>query len=143
MKIKKLALLLVLPLMLQSCITTMVVKEQRKANDIIQLYGWRNYQIVSYQYMETNTEEDLQKLLESYQNIIDNQKRRVIDYVLITSSSGGARETVPPGIYADYGFLLAKSGNIEKGLEMMRNEIKLYPESSVFVNKIIKIIENR
>jgi len=91
------------------------------------LYNWGNYQDVSYQYMKNNTEEDLDKLLVTYQYLIDNQKV--------------GRKVVPPGICADYGYFLIKNGKFDEGLTMMKMEIELYPESSVFIEGIIRRIE--
>jgi hypothetical protein len=91
------------------------------------LYNWGKYQQASYSYVKNNTEEDLEKLLKEYQYLIDNQN--------------GARKTVPPGIYADYGFLLVKQGKVKEGLELMKMEIALYPESAVFIERIIKRLE--
>ena len=117
MKLKNLVLILGLSLMVMSCATQKT------------LYNWGGYQEASYQYMKTNTEQDLEKLLVRYQYLIDNQK--------------GGRMVVPPGIYADYGFLLVKKGRVEEGLKLMKMEVVLYPESAVFVERIIKRIENQ
>ncbi|MDR1155091.1 MAG: DUF4810 domain-containing protein [Bacteroidales bacterium] len=116
-EIKKLLFALCLPLMAISC------APQKN------LYNWGGYQEASYQYMKSNTDKDLEKLLERYQYLIDNQK--------------GGRMAVPPGIYADYGFLLVKQGKVEEGIKLMKMEVALYPESAVFVERIIKRIENQ
>jgi hypothetical protein len=91
------------------------------------LYNWGKYQEASYSYVKTNTDEDLEKLLKEYQYVIENQK--------------AGRKTVPPGIYADYGYLLVKQGKIKEGIDMMKMEIALYPESAVFIEGIIKRLE--
>ena len=117
MKIKQFILLLGLPLMALSCVTQKT------------LYNWSGYQEASYQYMKSNTEQDLEKLLEKYQFLIDNQKT--------------GRQTVPPGMYADYGFLLVRQGKVEEGVKLMKMEVALYPESAVFVGRIIKRIEDQ
>ena len=118
MKLGKIIFILGLPLMLLSSCTT-----QKP------LYSWSNYQEASYQYMKSNTEQDLDRLLTRSQYIIDHQK--------------GLRKTVPPGVYADFGFLLLRRGRTEEGLKLMRMEVALYPESAVFVERIIKRIENQ
>ena len=115
--IRKLVFMLCLPLMALSCTTQST------------LYSWGSYQEASYQYMKSNTDQDLDKLLVRYQYIIDNQKK--------------GRKVVPPGIYADYGFLLVKKGRVEEGLKLMKMEVALYPESAVFVGRIIKRIEDK
>jgi len=91
------------------------------------LYTWGNYQSATYKYVKNNTPEDEETLLQAYQYILDNQKE--------------GRKVVPPGICADYGFLLVKKGKIQEGIELMKLEIILYPESAVFVERIIKRLE--
>jgi hypothetical protein len=91
------------------------------------LYNWGKYQEASYAYVKNNTDEDLEKLMKEYQYIIDNQKDGL--------------KKVPPGIYADYGYLLVKQGKIKEGLELLKLEIVLYPESAVFIEGIIKRLE--
>ena len=46
---------------------------------------------------------------------------------------------MPPGIYADYGFVLLQSGKTEEGNAMLEKEISLYPESKIFIARIIKM----
>jgi hypothetical protein len=91
------------------------------------LYNWGKYQEASYSYVKNNTEGDLEKLLKEYQYIINNQK--------------AGRKAVPPGIYADYGYLLVKQGKVEEGIELMKKEVALYPESAAFIEGIIKRLE--
>jgi hypothetical protein len=54
---------------------------------------------------------------------------------------GGIRGVVPPGIYADHGFMLFKQGKTKEALDYMKMEIGLYPESAVFIGRIIKQLE--
>jgi hypothetical protein len=91
------------------------------------LYNWGKYQEASYSYVKTSTDEDLEKLLKEYQYLIENQK--------------AGRKTVPPGIYADYGYLLVKQGKIKEGIALMKMEVALYPESATFIEGIIKRLE--
>jgi hypothetical protein len=87
------------------------------------LYTWGNYTNATYDFIKTSTDGDRDKLLKTYESMIKKQK--------------GVRQCVPPGIYADYGYLLIKTGNPEKGKEMLLQEIALYPESKVFVERIV------
>jgi len=48
---------------------------------------------------------------------------------------------VQPGICAEYGYLLIKQGKREEGLQLLKKEIELYPESKVFITRIIKQFE--
>jgi hypothetical protein len=93
------------------------------------LYNWGASQEAAYRYIKNNTEQDMEKLLQEYQKVVDNQKE--------------GRKTVPPGIYADYGFFLVKQGKTEEGLKPMKMEVALYPESAVFIERIIKRLEEQ
>ena len=53
----------------------------------------------------------------------------------------GLRKTVPPGLNAEYGFLLCKQGKKEEGIKYLKAEIALYPESATYVSRIIKQLE--
>ena len=44
----------------------------------------------------------------------------------------------PPGICAEYGYLLYKQGQQERGLRLLEREIQLYPESTFFIGNLIK-----
>ena len=41
----------------------------------------------------------------------------------------------------DYGFLLIQKGNKADGIANLKKEIALYPESKVFIDRILKLIE--
>ncbi len=91
------------------------------------LYTWSNYTNSSYNYLKNSDEKSTQELIESYQTIIEKQK--------------GSRGVVPPGIYADYGFLLLQANKTAEGRAMLLQEIALYPESKVFIERILKMTE--
>jgi hypothetical protein len=92
-----------------------------------QLYTWGNYEKTSYNYLKNSDEKSTQELVEDYQKIIEKQK--------------GTRGVVPPGICADYGFLLLQDGKKAEGKKMLMKEVALYPESKVFIDRILKMIE--
>jgi len=92
------------------------------------LYSWGDYQERSYNYIKEENTKSLETLIETYEKIISKQT--------------GSRKTVPPGIYADYGYLLYKQGKTQEGLAFLNKEIALYPESTVFISRIIKNIQN-
>jgi hypothetical protein len=48
---------------------------------------------------------------------------------------------VPPGVYADYGFILLQASKTDQGREMLEREVALYPESKQFIDRILKLIE--
>ena len=91
------------------------------------LYSWHDYEDITYQYNKKHTEELKVKVLEEYQNMIQKQN--------------GIRATVPPGMYAEYGYMLYKTGKKEEGIRFLKEEIKLYPESEVYISRIIKQLE--
>lgn len=91
------------------------------------LYTWGNYDAVSYNYIKNETDQSLDDLLKTYDKLMANQK--------------GLRKALPPGLCADYGFFLLKKGEKAKALEMLKNEVALYPESATFINRIIKKLE--
>jgi hypothetical protein len=91
------------------------------------LYSWSNYDDTSYKYFKNNDDKSTEQLIATYQKLIEKQT--------------GTRMTVPPGIYADYGFLLLQSNKTEEGKEMLEKEIALYPESKIFVDRILKMFE--
>lgn len=91
------------------------------------LYTWSNYPITSYNYLKNSDDKSTQELIKTYQIIIEKQK--------------GSREVVPPGIYADYGFILLQANKTAEGKAMLLNEIALYPESKVFIERILKMTE--
>jgi len=91
------------------------------------LYSWGKYEITSYNYLKNSDEKSTQELIETYQKIIEKQK--------------GSRGVVPPGIYADYGFILLQANRTEEGKAMLLKEVSIYPESKIFIDRILKMIE--
>jgi len=50
---------------------------------------------------------------------------------------------VPPGVYADYGYLLFKQGKPDQAITYFRKEAVLYKESKYLMDSIISRIEQR
>ena len=50
---------------------------------------------------------------------------------------------VPPGIYAEYGFALYEEGNHQAAIAYFKKEADKWPESRVFMTKLIAIAGNR
>lgn len=92
------------------------------------LYSWKNYEKTSYNFYKNQTPESAEALMATYAQIIEKQE--------ISST-----KIVPPGTYAEYGFLLVQRGKKEDGLAMLKREIDYYPESKVFVERIIKMLD--
>ena len=91
------------------------------------LYSWYNYEDATYQYNKKRTDETKVKMMEQYLKLIQKQK--------------GTRKVVPPGLYAEYGYVLYMCGIKEEGLDFLKQEIKLYPESETYISRIIKQLE--
>lgn len=91
------------------------------------LYSWYNYEDATYQYSKRSTDKLKAEMMEQYLKMTQNQK--------------GVRGVVPPGLYAEYGYALYMSGKKEEGLNLLKEEIKLYPESETYISRIIKQLE--
>lgn len=91
------------------------------------LYSWYGYQGEYYRYVKNGDEDSVNNLIKQYEKMIAKPRDQ--------------RGVVPPGIYADYGWLLIESGKTEEGKAMLAKEIELYPESEVFVGSILKRLE--
>jgi len=91
------------------------------------LYSFDKYQQASYNYLKKADEKSINEIMEQYQKIITKQK--------------GTRKVTPPGMLADYGFFLIQRGDLKKGKERLNKEILLYPESKIFIDRILKLIE--
>ena len=48
---------------------------------------------------------------------------------------------IPPGVNAEYGYILIKQGKEKEGIEYLNKEIQLYPESAIFIERIKKEYE--
>ncbi len=92
-----------------------------------ELYSWYDSEDATYQYTKRLTDEKLEKAMVQYQKVIAKQK--------------GTRKVVPPGVNAEYGYLLYKAGKKDEGLALLKAEITAYPESETFISRIIKQLE--
>lgn len=61
----------------------------------------------------------------------------VLDDIITHANDKSTSGRVPPGIYADYGYLLALNGKNSEALAKYNQERELYPESSVFIENMI------
>jgi hypothetical protein len=91
------------------------------------LYSWEKYNIASYNYLKVPDEKTEIALIANYEKIINKQR--------------GTRRAIPPGVYADYAFILLQKGEYEKGNSMLEKEIELYPESKIFIDRIINMMK--
>jgi hypothetical protein len=56
----------------------------------------------------------------------------------IISESNQKTMRVPPGVYANLGFIHLKANDSDKAIEYFMLEKKIYPEAEVFMNNLIK-----
>ena len=140
----KIVILAIAVVMLSSCGTTSP------------LYYWggmqsgtTTYENLAYQSYKKQTPKSLCGLIAVYENMVTNP--------------GGTRQVPPPGICAEYGYLLLTPGTaetfmnnatpaqkklfnssdfnaafLERGKELLLKEIELYPESAKFIEPLIK-----
>lgn len=88
------------------------------------LYNWRDYVDSSYRYYKQQTPESTEHLMKTYEAMI--------------KKPNGSRKTIAPGICAEYGYFLIQNGKREEGVTMFQKEKELYPESTVFMDRLIK-----
>ena len=113
------------------------------------LSGVSSYEKLSYGFYDRQTPESVCELVAMYENIINHP--------------GGTRNCPPPGVCAEYGYLLLMPGTAETfekyatprqrkcfstsayassfrtlGLEMLNKEMQLYPESVEFIKPLLK-----
>jgi hypothetical protein len=88
-----------------------------------QRYGWGTYDPSLYAYYKDPTKETA--LAES------------LAAVITTADSNHA--LVPPGIYAEYGYLQLQEGKNLAAVELFKQEESHWPESKVFMDRMIKV----
>lgn len=125
-----------------------------------QLYYWggvkngiSKYEELAYRSYDRQTPESLCELIVLYEDM--------------TSNPGGTRNTIPPGICAEYGYILLQEQTLssfekyatrkqkkifdtedysslflEKGILMLQKEIDLYPESEKFITPLLNRIKS-
>lgn len=111
--------------------------------------GTTTYENLAYKSYKKQTPQSLCGLIAVYENMVTNP--------------GGTRQVPPPGICAEYGYLLLTPGTaetfmnnatpaqkklfnssdfnaafLERGKEMLLKEIEFYPESAKFIGPLIK-----
>ncbi|KLN60372.1 hypothetical protein WH96_11495 [Kiloniella spongiae] len=58
-----------------------------------------------------------------------------------TITKGEEKGLVPPGIYAEYGYLLLESGNAKDSILYFKKERDAWPESATLMQAMIKVAE--
>jgi hypothetical protein len=88
-----------------------------------QRYGWGTYDPSLYAYYK------------------DPTKKVALEESLaaIVSTADSHHALVPPGIYAEYGYLQLQEGKNSAAVELFKQEEAHWPESKVFMERMIKV----
>jgi hypothetical protein len=89
-------------------------------------YAWNNYD---------------SKLYDHYKD--PSQKEEFAIALKETLADAEASNRVPPGIYAEYGFLLYEQGDSLQAIQYYQKEYDMWPESRVFMSKMINSAQKR
>lgn len=89
-------------------------------------YAWDGYDDRLYSYYKNPAESD--QFMEGLQEIIQD---------------GEAENRVPPGIYAEYGYMLYERGKFPDAVVWYTKERDKWPESRILMDKMIALASNR
>jgi hypothetical protein len=87
-----------------------------------EIFYWGDYSSSLYDYKKNPDEKTFQA-----------HEKSLLDIIVVSPQK---HLQVPPGVYAEYGFMLIKDGKETEGLEYFDKEILLYPESKVFIQRL-------
>jgi hypothetical protein len=85
-------------------------------------FYWGDYSETYYSYKKSPSDETMTKHINSLIDIVNTSSLR--------------NKQVPPGVYAELGFYLIKKGKEKEGFQYFDKEIRLYPESRIFIEKL-------
>ncbi|WP_394130173.1 DUF4810 domain-containing protein [Shewanella maritima] len=86
-------------------------------------YYWGGYSETYYDYIKTPSDKTLDRHIEELYEIVEFSKKNGLK--------------VPPGIYAELGYILAKQGKQQESFNYYQQETQLYPESKPFIERLI------
>jgi hypothetical protein len=89
-------------------------------------YNWSNYDTKMYKHYKNPAEREA--FIQELKEILD---------------SAEPEGTVPPGIYAEYGYVMYEQGNNQQAVVYFQKEANKWPESRSFMTKLIGIANNR
>ena len=90
-----------------------------------EVFYWGNYSSTLYDLKNNPDDETLAAHKKELVTIIDYASKK--------------SRKVPPGVMAEYGYILLKEGNEKEGYEYLDKEIELYPESAIFISRIKEV----
>ena len=86
-------------------------------------YYWGKYSTTLYNYTKNPSDETLGAHVEELEKIIAESLEREL--------------RVPPGVYAELGYIRAKQGNNDVAMAHYESEMALYPESRLFLERLV------
>lgn len=89
-------------------------------------YAWQNYDQKLYNHYKNPAE---------YEHFVEDLKEIIAD--------GEESGKVPPGIYAEYGYVLYEKGNYTEAINNFRKEHDKWPESQALMLKMIGNAQKR
>jgi len=87
-----------------------------------EIFYWDDYSETLYALKKSPDE----KTLKSHKEML----------VKIITGAGGKKMRIPPGVHAEYGYLLLKAGREAEGMDYLDRELNIYPESRVFILRL-------
>ncbi len=89
-------------------------------------YNWCSYDTKMYKHYKNPAEKE--EFVQALKEILDDAE---------------PEGKVPPGIYAEYGFVMYEQGNNQQAVLYFQKEANKWPESRAFMAKLIAITNNR
>ena len=94
-----------------------------------QVYYFGEYSNTLYSSEKNQDEASLLKHKQELEKIIsESEKRKLL---------------VPPGIFAELGFIYLKTNNSKEAINLFRTEAETYPESKLLMDRLIKMAEKK
>ncbi len=86
------------------------------------MYYWGDYSKSLYSYRKNATEANLLKHKQILENIVEESNNRNL--------------RVPPGVYAELGYIYFRQNKNEEAIKYYELEERIYPESKVFMQRL-------
>ncbi|BBO79723.1 lipoprotein [Desulfosarcina ovata subsp. sediminis] len=93
------------------------------------MYYYGDYSKSLYHYEKNHNDESLNKHKQELETII--------------SESESKNLPVPPGIYAELGFLNMRSNNTKEAIRLFQAESSIYPESKLLMDRLINRVQTK
>ena len=94
-----------------------------------QMYYWGDYSDTLYDVKKDPGVESLAKHKEMLENIVEESEKRNL--------------RIPPGVCAELGYIYALQNNTKTAISLFEREKQIYPESTIFMDRLIQQSEKR